>query len=210
MTALLAASCASSASYAPEMAFEDSEQVSRARSAENNSEERMITYTASLRLSVSDVDSTRNALTDHINQYNGYITREAVNSITARIPAENMRNYIINAKTLGKVEFESMTGQDITDQYRDNVIRLESLQAARARYLVLLDRAQTVNEILTIERELERVNSEIDLIAGRIRHAEASTAYSSITVRFDERTRPGPLGWIFYGVFRGIVWLFVW
>ena len=222
-TAFLAASCASSASYesAPAAfseyggsrsasAMSSEYSVSRSRSAENESEERMVTYTASIRLSVKDVDGTRNGLAEHIEQYNGYITREAVNSITARIPAEYMDAYITYAKTLGNVESESKTGQDITDQYRDNVIRLESLQAVRDRYLVLLDRANAVNEILSIERELERVNLEIDLIEGRIRHAEASVAYSSITVRFDERAKPGPLGWVFYGLYRGIVWLFVW
>ena len=208
--ASLAASCAS-AMHAPEMLANSPEDSTRfSRSAENAQDERMITYTASLTLSVKDVDGTRSALTERVEQYNGYITREAINSITARIPAENLDSYIGYAKTLGNVESESKTGQDITDQYRDNVVRLENLQAARARYLVLLERANEVNEILNIERELERVNTEIDLIEGRIRYAEASVAYSSVTVRFDEKTRLGPLGWVFYGLYRGIAWLFVW
>jgi hypothetical protein len=67
-----------------------------------------------------------------------------------------------------------------------------------------------VNDILSIEKELERINTEIEILEGRIKYAELSVTYSSITVRFKEKAKPGPLGWIFYGFYRGIKWLFVW
>jgi hypothetical protein len=121
-----------------------------------------------------------------------------------------MDSFLNHARTLGNIEHESRTGTDITDQYRDNVIRLDSLTNVRNRYLALLEQADTVSDILSIERELERVNTEIELLEGRIRHAELSVAYSNITIRFNERTRPGPIGWIFVGLYHGIRWLFVW
>jgi hypothetical protein len=67
-----------------------------------------------------------------------------------------------------------------------------------------------VSDILSIEKELERINTEIEILEGRIKYAELSVTYSNITVRFREKAAPGPLGWIFYGVYRGIKWLFVW
>ena len=121
-----------------------------------------------------------------------------------------MDSFINNAKTLGKIERETKTGTDITDQYRDNVIRLGSLKNVRDRYLTLLEKAESVIDILAIEKELERVNTEIERMEGRIKHAELSVAYSSITVRFNERAKPGPIGWVFYGLYRGIKWLFIW
>jgi hypothetical protein len=121
-----------------------------------------------------------------------------------------MENFMNNARTLGKIENETKTGTDITEQYRDNVIRLESLKSVRDRYLALLENANAVKDILSIEKELERVNTEIEILEGRIKYAELSVAYSNITVRFEEKTRLGPLGWIFYGLYLGIEWLFVW
>ncbi|MCL2443271.1 MAG: DUF4349 domain-containing protein, partial [Treponema sp.] len=176
----------------------------------NESDNRMVTYTVSIGLTVKNVEDTKGKLIEQVSVFDGYITRESNNSITMRIPTENMDNFIEAAKKYGKVENESKTGVDISEQYRDNVIRLENLKEVRDRYLTLLQRANTVTEILSIERELERVNTEIDVLEGRIRFAEMSVAYSNITIRLFERVTPGPLGWIFYGLYRGIKWLFVW
>jgi len=170
----------------------------------------MISYTVFLELSVKNSDETRELLNEQIEHHNGFIVRITDNAITARIPSEQMENYLAYARTLGEVRNETKTGTDITDQYRDNVIRLENLKTVRTRYLELLERAESVSDILGIERELERVNTQIDIMEGRIRHAELSVAYSNITVRFSERARPGPVGWIFYGLYQGIKWLFIW
>jgi len=180
------------------------------RASEAPTENRMITYSASLELSVKNMEETKFLLLEQVKTSNGFIVRESDNSITTRIPSQNMDNFLTYSKTLGKVENESKTGTDITDQYRDNLLRLENLKTVRSRYLALLDRANTVTDILAIEKELERVNLEIERLEGRIQHAEQSTAYSSITIRFWEKTKPGPLGWIFVGLYHGVRWLFVW
>ena len=195
-------SCAASPSaMAPEFSMER-------QSSEG--EERMIAYTVVLELTVKDPADTRDILVEYIKNHQGYIVRETENNIAARIPAEYMDDYLAATKTLGRIDRERRTGTDITDQYRDNVIRLDSLRNIRDRYLAILARANTVSEIISIERELERINTEIELLQGRIRHAEQSASYASITVRYSERTRPGPVGWVFYGLFHGIKWLFVW
>jgi hypothetical protein len=64
--------------------------------------------------------------------------------------------------------------------------------------------------MLSIEKELERINLEIERLEGRMQLAEFNVSYSNITIRFREKARPGPVGWVFYGLFRGIKWLFVW
>jgi hypothetical protein len=176
---------------------------------------RMITYAVELTLSVKGVENARKTLIEKIKACNGFITMERSDEYTdlriiARIPAGSMDQFVDYAKTLGRVDRERKTGEDITDRYRDNVIRLESLRNARDKYMSLLEKAESVNEILSIEKELERVNSEIEIIAGRIKYAEESVALSSITVNLNEKLKLGPLSWIFYGLYCGIEWLFVW
>lgn len=209
-------SCSSAPSYS-DVSFSNEEAMagrgfnsgSNARMSEVDTD-RMITYTANLSLSVKNVDDTRKIILEKINDNKGFITRASDNSISARIPAVNLDGFLNQIKPLGKVENESKTGVDITDQYRDNVIRLENLKNLRTRYLALLEKANTVADILSIEKELERVNTEIDIMEGRVRYAEASVEYSNVTVRFTEKSKPGPIGWIFVGLYRGIKWLFVW
>lgn len=190
-----------SASYTP---------INANRASEAAADNRMIAYSVTLELSVKNIESTRNTLIEEVKNSNGFIVKETDNSITTRIPSGNMDNFLNHAKTLGSIENENKTGTDITDQYRDNVIRLESLTNVRNRYLALLEQANAVSDILSIEKELERVNTEIELLEGKIKYAELSVAYSNITVQFTEKAKPGPFGWIFYGLYRGIKWLFVW
>ena len=192
---------------APVSSYEDDETAQRSRS---ESDDRMVAYSVSMELSVKNPAETRQLISEQIKINNGFIVRETEDYISTRIPSENMDNFLDSIKKLGKIENESKTGTDITDQYRDNVIRLDSLKNVRNRYLALLERANTINEILSIEKELERVNLQIDRLEGAIKHAELSVSYSIITVRFGEKAKPGPIGWIFYGLYRGIVWLFVW
>jgi hypothetical protein len=129
-----------------------------------------------------------------------------------------MDSFLDSARTLGEKESEEISGNDITDEYRDNTAVLTNLKKVRERYLALLDKAKTVEEILKVEAELERVNSQIEKLEGTIKYAEQSVTYSLITVKFNEKEkpvqvmkmRPGPIGWIFYGLYKGIKWLFVW
>jgi len=210
---LIILSCASGSKSAPASGSgfaNESLDYRLRRSEEVSAESRMITYSASLELSVKDIEKTRNTLTEQVKNNNGFIVRETENSITTQIPAPKMDSFIDYAKTLGSVERETKTGRDITDQYRDNVLRLDSLKSVRNRYLALLQQAKTVSDILSIEKELERVNLEIERLEGQIKHAELSVTYSSVTVRFNEKVKPGPLGWVLYGFYRGVRWLFVW
>jgi hypothetical protein len=200
-------SCSNSPQAREETAFASYEDGETSRNA---ADDRMITYSVSMELSVKNPDETRRSIVEQIKQKNGFIVRETENLVTTRIPAENMDDFLSNIRELGKIENETRTGTDITDQYRDNVIRLDSLKNVRNRYLALLERADNVRDILVIEKELERVNLEIERLEGRIKQAELSVAYSIITVRFKERVKPGPVSWIFYGLFHGIKWLFVW
>jgi hypothetical protein len=202
-------SCASKAS-APGAASASYESGESSKRTGGNDEDRMITYSASLDLAVKNTEETKKILIEQVKENKGFIVKETERYITTRIPAENMDTFINGAKKLGEVENETKTGTDITDQYRDNVIRMESLKSLRDRYIKLLEKANTVSDILSIEKELGRVNTEIELLEGKIKYAELSVTYSNITVRYREKAKPGPIGWIFYGLFKGIKWLFVW
>ena len=203
-------SCASASRETAPASYELAYEASPARRSGNETDDRMIAYSVSVDLSVKNINETKTSILEQVKNSNGFVTRESDNYINARIPSAHMDNFVNQIKTLGKVENESKTGTDITDQYRDNVIRLNSLKSVRDRYVALLEKANSVNDILSIEKELERVNTEIEIMEGRVKYAELSVEYSNITVRYRERSKPGPVGWIFYGLFLGIKWLFVW
>jgi hypothetical protein len=171
--------------------------------------DRMVVYTALLKLNVKNLEESKKIITAEIKNFKGFITQESLSYIAARIPAESLDAFCAQVKKTGKVEDEAKTGVDITDQYRDDLLRLNSLKAVRDRYTALMNKAANVAEMLSIEKELERINSQIELLEGRKKYAEERTAYAAVTISISE-TRRGPLGWFFYGLYRGIRWLFVW
>ena len=209
MTLFSCASKGAPASYESDYTSYGSGEFSQGK-RDGESETRLIAYTVYLTLSVKNAETAKTALVEQIKNNDGFIVKESEEYITSRIPAEKMDEYVKYARTLGRIENESKTGTDITDQYRDNVIRLDNLKNVRTRYLTLLEKAVSVSDILSIEKELERVNTEIELLEGKIKWAEQSAAFSSVTVRFKERKKPGPIGWIFYGTYYAIKWLFIW
>jgi len=172
--------------------------------------ERMVAYSAYLELSVKNVEDTKKMILEQIKQSKGFIVSETGSRVTARIPSKNMDNFLINVKIFGKTKFESKSGEDITDQYRDNTVALNSLKTVRDRYMALLERADSVSDILSVEKEIERLNLAIEKLEGRIKYAEQSVSYSNITVGLGVPVKLGPVGWVFYGLYHGIAWLFVW
>jgi len=172
---------------------------------------RMIVISVSLDLFVRNTEEEARAQLIHrAGSLGGFVQNATANAIVARIPSARMDEFLDYARTLGEAENERRTGRDITDQFRNDAIRLDGLKNVRNRYLALLDRANTINEMLNIERELERIVLEIERLEARLRQAETNVAYTTVTVRVMERARPGPVGWVFYGLFLGIRWLFVW
>jgi hypothetical protein len=111
---------------------------------------------------------------------------------------------------LGEVASQEVQGTDVTEEYYDLQTRLDNAQKTRQRYLEILGQAQTVEQALLVERELERLNREIDLLTGRMNKLKHLATYATITITTTQPLRPGPLGYVFYGLYRAIKWLFVW
>jgi len=154
---VLLVSCAAKSAYAPSASskgFEPADAGSRsspaqrANSSETPADTRMVTYTVQLDLSVKNSGETRTALVERVKSDKGFIVRETEHTIVTRVPAQNMDNFLKYARTLGDVEHEAKTGVDITDQYRDNVARLNNLKAVRDRYMALLEMADSVTGIM--------------------------------------------------------------
>ena len=148
-------------------------------------------------------------IADIAEKYGGYVNEMGTYQATIRVESGQLDAAIADLATLGKLARKNIVGQDVTEAYQDYQIRLENAQKARDRYLELLNKAETVEEILKVERELERLNETIDLLKGKMARIEHLEAYSTITVALRERKKPGLLGYIGLGVYHAVKWLFV-
>jgi hypothetical protein len=67
-----------------------------------------------------------------------------------------------------------------------------------------------VSEAVLVEKELERVTAEYETIKARLQSLEGQVTLATVRVDFARPVRPGPVGWVFYGLAKGIKWLFIW
>ena len=72
---------------------------------------------------------------------------------------------------------ESASGQDVTDQYVDLQSRLRNLEATEATIRSFLEKAETVEESLQVNRQLSEITDQIEEIKGK---------YLKRTIRFRE------------------------
>ncbi|MEL6632936.1 MAG: DUF4349 domain-containing protein [Bacteroidota bacterium] len=170
---------------------------------------RKIIQNATLSLTVTQPDSMSAQLTTLAESLGGYLSQSGTYQTTIRIPAERFEEAIAAISTMGKLQSKTISGQDVTNQYYDLQIRIENAEKARQRYLELLAKAENVETTLKVEKELERLNTELDLLKGQMKRLENLTTFATINIRHEEKKKPGPLGYIGLGLYHSVKWLFV-
>jgi hypothetical protein len=175
-----------------------------------DSNDRLVISSASIHIEAVHEDTVRARVVGLAEKYKGYVLYSGESRTTIRVPATRFYDAIAEIETFGKVTGKDISGQDVTDEYQDLNTRLDNAEKTRLRYLALLDKAENVNEMLSIERELERINGQIESLKGKLARMSEQVEYSSITVSTLKAIRPGPIGYVFYGLYKGVSWLFVW
>ena len=135
--------------------------------------------------------------------------RESDLHMTLRVPAASLNPVLDHLSTMGRVKRRTVRRQDVTAQVVDVEARLGTLRTVRDRLRGYLAQAAATTDLVTIERELARVQGEIDQLEAHQRML--STRVELAELRLDAR-RPrilGPLGWLISGVATLIEKLFV-
>lgn len=214
--ALLFSACASHSARERLMAstesrkelFEQTSQDSQKLGA-SETNERLVISSATIKMEFSEPDSAQNQLMLIAQKYRGYVLSSEKSKTAIRVLSSHFRDAIGEIEQLGKVKDKNISGEDVTEEFRDLEIRLDSAEKTRKRYLELLNKADKVDEILKIEKELERLNGEIDLLQGKIKRLSHLAQYATITVEAGKGVKKGMLGYVFYAAYAGVKWLFV-
>lgn len=140
----------------------------------------------------------------------GYVSWEGPGSLTLRIPDARLDATLDRLEALGRVERREVRVQDVTMAYTDLELRLDNARALQARLRALLDRAETVADVLAVERELNRVTIEVESLEAQLRALQNRVAYSTVRLTVYDGASPGPLGWVVVGAAKTLEWLFVW
>ena len=154
-----------------------------------DSVDQMLIFTGQLAIEIefASTPQTVDAAVAIAVESGGYVAEMTDATLRLRVPSKRFRRTMREIEALGDVRSRGVQALDVSEEFHDLQVRLDNLQATRSRIQKLLGQAKDLSEILTIEKELERVTAEIDRIQGHLRLLASQAAFSTIAVAFAER-----------------------
>jgi hypothetical protein len=181
-------------------------------------QERMIIRTGQMSIVVADTEAALAEIARLAETLGGWVVssnayqydeRAKMGSIRVRVPANRFDEIVAAVKeTAVSTTRESTDSQDVTDEYVDLSSRLDNLEATADRVRAFLDDAHNVEEALDVNRELSRLEEQIEVLKGRMQYLSQSAAYSTLTVEIRPDVLSQPLsvgGWEPQGTARAAV-----
>ncbi len=151
-------------------------------------QERIIVRTVDITIEVAVVSDSIDAVTKMATDMGGWVvstnrSEKHRGFVSVRVPAERLDEAIQRLRDMAaEVEAERTSSQDVTEEYFDAQARLDTLKAERDAYQRLFDGADTTEEALKVREALSRVQSEIEVLQGRINRIEQTAAFSLVNV----------------------------
>jgi len=110
-------------------------------------------------------------------------------SLTIRVPSSRFGDALQALKSLdGEIQTSGVSAQDVTDQFVDLQARLTAKQAEEQRYIAILNRANTIDEILKVDASLGSVRTQIEQLTAQINSIKNRTEFSTISMSISTLT----------------------
>ena len=182
------------------------EAGSGAVTSENGIEEvqetdRKLIRNVNLSLQTKEFDTVLDNMSQKIKDLGGYIQDSSVwgsssdysssrsASYTLRIPSDKLDEFIDVVETLGNVTYKNESVDDVTLRYVDVDSHKKALETEQERLLALLEKAENVEDIITIENRLSDVRYELENYESQIRLLDNQIDYSTVYVDISEVSR---------------------
>jgi hypothetical protein len=171
------------------------EQADKSKEEPATVTERKIIRNANLELEMASPEEAQQKITAIANNKKGFVitsTKSNANSkvngqnqvsMTIRVPADKFQESLEEIrKTADRIIVETVTGQDVTEEFVDIQARLKTKKALEERYLEIMKQAKSVADALEVERQLGEIRTQIEQIEGRKRFLENQASLSTINV----------------------------
>ena len=149
---------------------------------------RQVISTAEITLSVSVVQTAIDQTQSAVVGMGGFVERLSSSggprrqraNMTIRVPQAQFFSAISRIEALGVVQSRNLGAEDVSAQFIDLEARLRSSLREEESLLGLLERTQSVAEVLAIQRELFRVRAEIERTQGQLNFIERRVDLATI------------------------------
>ena len=162
--------------------------------------DRKLIKTVNMDVETREYDKLLSAVENKVTELGGYIesldayngstyysyrsTRNA--NLTIRIPKDRLEEFQNTVSELGNVTSRSENVQDVTLTYVDLQSHRDALRTEQERLLQLLEQAESVEDIITIEQRLSDVRYQLESMESQLRSYDNQVDYSTVYLYIDE------------------------
>jgi PKD repeat protein len=156
---------------------------------------RMIVRNGDISLLVEDISNSIKDITDIANNMGGYVVStnnwrnndRIYGAISIRVPSEKFDEAIARLSAIAvDVTSQKTSTKDVTSEYTDLSSQLRSLKATEQQLLSIMEKAETVKDVLAVQEELTEVQKQIEVITGQMKYLEQTSSTSLITVQLEQ------------------------
>ena len=149
---------------------------------------------AALTIETSSFDDDMAQIKTVVAKFGGLFERNAITGengsrtaeLTLRVPAGFLETFVEQLRAIGCVTSSEVSAQDITSQYTDTALLLDSYRTQLTRVKELTAEAADLGEVLALEAEASRLQYEIDKLSGALRGWDSQAELSTVTIVLSE------------------------
>ena len=154
---------------------------------------------AELNIQTEQFDQSLEALNQLVNSCGGYFEtanlyggsrRDAYSSrsgdYTVRVPAEKYDQFLSGTGDLGYVTSKNESSEDVGERYYDTEARLKTQRTKQERLLALLEKAESMEDIIALESALSDVEYQIEQYSSELNRYDALISFATFQVYLDE------------------------
>lgn len=158
--------------------------------------DRKIIYTASMVVVVENFDQMEQKIDSLVKSHGGFISSANLDRMrgerrsgnwTVRIPVDQYDKFLNAVGNIGVPTSRNQTASDVTEEFVDLEARIKNKKNLETRILQLLEqRDDEIKNVLSVERELNRVREEIERMEGRLRYLTDRTSLTTVEINIRE------------------------
>lgn len=156
--------------------------------------EKKIIKTGSLSYKVESTENEYSRVSTLLSSFQAYLASEnqskgydRINySLTIKVPPQHFDSLMIRIAEGNKIDNRWVNIDDVTERYYDLQSRIENKKKLEERYQDILKRANSVKDILEIERSLNQVRTEIESLEGQFKLLRHRISFSTLDLTFYE------------------------
>jgi len=154
---------------------------------------------AELNIQTEQFDQSEQALKQLVAGCGGYFETSSVyggglrdanadrrGEYTVRVPAERYSEFLNSTGDLGYVTSKTESSEDVGERYYDTEARLKTQRTKQERLLALLEKAETMEDIITLESALSEVEYQIEQYSSELNRYDALVSFATFTIYLKE------------------------